>query len=106
MAEIEVGAAEAGGVVEARPGDGVTVRLPETPTSGYRWEVDPAAPAAVRPEADEYVPGDAAIGGGGTRVFRFRAGDPGDRSIRLVRRRSWEPLDQAAEAFEVTVRVT
>lgn len=104
MAVIGLEKADGGRVVEARPGDEVTVRLSETPTSGYRWEADADAPSALVPATDEYLPGDAALGGSGTRVFHYAVADAGTATIRLIHRRAWEPATEAIETFEVTVR--
>jgi predicted secreted protein len=105
MAVIELGSADAGRVVEARPGDDVIVRLSETPTSGYRWEADAGAASALLPATDEYLPGDGTLGGSGTRVFHYAVAVAGTATIRLVRRRAWEPATQAVETFAVTVTV-
>jgi len=69
-------------------GDLVEVRLPENPSTGYRWE--PAS--GVSEVVDAYYAqssGPAVAGAGGTRVFRVRIEDV--EEVLFVLRRSWEP---------------
>jgi len=105
MAEITLDMADTGRSRRAAPGDLVIVRLEETPTSGYRWEVGAFDPAVLEPEGDDFAPSTGAgIGGGGTREFRFRVVGLGADTLSLVRRRAWEPDTQPVEAFEATVQ--
>lgn len=82
MEVIELGAADDGRSVELRPGQVVVLRLPENPTTGYRWE----APAGLALLADSFEPGGAAAGAAGLRVLRFEAGAG---SYRFDLRRPW-----------------
>jgi inhibitor of cysteine peptidase len=73
-----------------RVGDDVVLRLPENPTTGYRWTLSTSADDALSLESDTYVPGEAKPGTPGVRVFRLRATAPGTVELRLHRRRRWE----------------
>lgn len=74
-------------------GDRVEIRLPENPTTGYRWELVSGV-IEVLDSVLEPTPGSAgALGAGGTRVLVVRVGD-GDELV-LELRRPWE-----AEALE------
>jgi predicted secreted protein len=106
MAVIDLGASDTSRVMEARPGDEVVVRLDETPSSGYRWEPDPDDASVLRPVSDDWAQAEPGIGSSGTRTFRFAVGDTPASTIRLIRRRSWEPATTAVEAFEVTLKVS
>lgn len=103
MAEIDLELADAGRSRAAAPGDLVIVRLDETPTSGYRWELDSHDPAVLQPDGDDYdpPPGDT-LGGGGTRKFRFKVIRSGTSPLKLIRRRPWD-ADSEVEAFETTI---
>jgi predicted secreted protein len=61
----------------------VVLRLPENPTTGYRWE----APDGVAVVHDEYLPPHgSAVGGSGERVFTFASpASPIDVSFALTR---------------------
>jgi inhibitor of cysteine peptidase len=107
VSDIHLDTAAAGLAISTSPADRLIVRLDETPTSGYRWEVEALDPAVLEPAGDEFIPAaDGAFGAGGTREFRFGVVGPGSTSLRLVRRRPWEPSEAAAETFEATIDST
>jgi len=92
------------GVYEAGVGQQVTVRLDETPTTGYQWEVVDA-PAGLEVETSAFEPPtSAAPGANGQRVVTLTAAEPGHHRVRLERRRAWEPA--AAETCEIVVHVS
>ncbi len=82
--------------VLATTGD-LQVELAETPTSGYRWEVEGAAPG-VEQLGDDYreSPGELVAGGSGIRTFRLHAPAAGSFELAFVLRRPWEsePLER------------
>jgi inhibitor of cysteine peptidase len=80
----------------------IVVRLPENPTTGYRWEADVDG-AALRVVGDELKTSAVPRGAGGVRVVRFEAVRPGPTTLRLVKRRRWER--EATEEFVVPLRV-
>ena len=92
------------GTYEARVGETVTVRLDETPTTGYQWEVV-GEPAGLCVEANTFEPpSSAAAGARGQRVVTLTAAEPGSHRLRMERRRAWEPA--AAETCEIVVHVS
>jgi predicted secreted protein len=82
--------------VRGAPGD-LKVELAETPTSGYRWEVERAVPG-VEVMGDDYLesPGELVAGGSGLRTFRLHATAAGSYELAFVLRRPWEsePLER------------
>lgn len=91
----ELGESDAGSRHRVRVGERVTVRLPETPTTGYRWEVlDPDPRLEL---VDDRFEGTAEPrGAAGVRVLVFEPAAAGVLGLRLVRRRRWgggEPVD-------------
>lgn len=106
MAEIGLDGDDTGRRIQAQPGDVLILRLDETPTSGYRWDLGDLDPAVLAHAGDEFSPASAdTVGGGGTRVFRFTVIGPGTSPLKLVRRRPWAP-DSIVEAFEATIDAT
>jgi inhibitor of cysteine peptidase len=94
-------------VLALAPGESFEIRLPENPTTGYVWEVEPVpgAVAAVVREAFEQEPADPRIvGRGGTKVFVFKAGLPGEGEVVLRLRRPWQ-RDVSIDSFVLTVKV-
>jgi inhibitor of cysteine peptidase len=93
--------------VEARPGDLIIIRLPENPTTGFRWTVDNVDPLCVEAQGSSFSPGrDGAVGGGGERTFSFQVkGEGGTGNIGLKLRREWETDASPVERYSVTVKV-
>ena len=92
-----------GQTVTLAVGQGLRLRLAENPTTGYRWSVSSSGDLVL--ESDLFAPGGSAIGGGGTREFRWRAGAAGRHPLALVQCRAWEPIDKAIGRFALTVVV-
>ena len=83
------------------------VRLDETPTSGYRWEVQGFEASVLQPAGDASVrAGSDRIGGAGHREFRFDVVGPGRCGLRLICRRSWEPESAAVDELHATIVAT
>jgi inhibitor of cysteine peptidase len=95
-------ASEKGQTVAVRSGETLTLRLPENPTTGYRWEVESFG--SLKPVGDAYEGGGASPGSAGARSFQWVAA-PGVHQLALVLRREWAPSDQPLERFAMTVRV-
>lgn len=104
MAEVVLDRASAGQTLSVASGDTVVVRVDETPTSGYRWEVADFDPTVLKLDDDAFTPaaGDR-VGGGGRHEFRFRVVGPGETGLRLMQRRSWEPETAATDELKATI---
>ena len=80
------------------------LRLPENPTTGYRWELSVSAGLSV--VDDTYVSSDTSgrlMGAGGNRVWKIAVSGKGTRSVRAVYRRSWEPVTGNEKVYLLTV---
>ena len=108
MTETVVGAGDNGRLVAVSVGDSVRIELPENPTTGFRWQMEPSSlgdVSALRLQSVEYQMAVAAgVGGGGRRVFRFSAVARGHVGLRLELLREWEG-QAARETFVITVDV-
>lgn len=93
-----------GRVVHVKQGEVVTVRLPENPTTGYRWQLEPLDGDVLAPLDDQYVAGSALAGAGGARTLRLSAARSGQAQVVLSLRRSWEKK-APIRTFSVTVSV-
>jgi inhibitor of cysteine peptidase len=102
MAAVSLTKANSGQSIEARQGDEIILRLPENPTTGYRWQIDGAD--GVEQETSEHTtdsdPPDPnpRLGKGGVQEFRFRAKEPGSRRLDLKHWREWEGERSVIEA--------
>jgi inhibitor of cysteine peptidase len=99
-----IGKNEDGETITLGVGDRLEIELPESPTTGYLWQLAPIEGVAAEVE-DSYVPAGAAPGAGGTRLFVITPRGPGRAELRLALRRSWEPPEKAVERFAVWVVV-
>ena len=105
MASISIEFQNDGQVIEATMADTVVIRLPETPTSGVRWEFD-ELDAALQPVGDDYElsPG-GGIGAASIRVLSLKPNQPGEYPIRLKRLQQWEGESSTDATFGVTLHV-
>ena len=88
--------------------DEIHVDLPETPSTGYVWEiVDPARQVLTFiGETFEPQDGNEAIGSNGERHFLFRVTTAGQAQLRLEMRRPWMDNVQPVARFETTISAT
>lgn len=100
---LELGPADAGTHRSVQVGDRTEVRLPENPTTGYRWQI-PSDDSRFRLVEDRFEGAQSPRGAGGVRVLVFDAVRSGSASLRLVKCRSWEsgnPLEKFAVDLDV-----
>lgn len=104
MAETVIELENAPEGVDVRPGERLRVRLPENPTTGYRWEVDPADQGVVEcTGAELHLPPSPATGAGGVREFHLAVRGPGVAEVRFTRRRPWGK-EEPAQTLRLQVR--
>jgi inhibitor of cysteine peptidase len=92
--------------IELSCGQRFEIRLPENPTTGFRWSiVSNGEPACIALD-NAYEPPDAlAHGQEGTHYWRFETAQAGEGTIELVYQRSWEHGKNPARRFTLHVRV-
>jgi uncharacterized protein YjbI with pentapeptide repeats len=108
--DVVLGPADRGRRIDIRPGDTVTVRLPENPTTGYQWQVAADSSAALSGIASLIHQGFApaatsAAGASGERTLVFEARAPGQASLRLLSKPSWRGDEAAAQDFALDLVV-
>ncbi|HZU67622.1 MAG TPA: protease inhibitor I42 family protein [Ktedonobacteraceae bacterium] len=92
--------------LDLQTGQKFEVRLPENPTSGFRWKLVSSGEPACEALEDVYEPPDPGIHGQeGMHYWRFEAVQAGYGQIELAYRRSWEPAENAARRFTLEIRV-
>jgi predicted secreted protein len=106
VARLDLTEADGGRSYPAVPGDLVVVQLAETPSSGYRWQLDAVDSDVLAPAGDSFRPAQEGLGGAGTRQLRFTATGAGRTGLRLVLLRGWAAGERPARRFEVTIHVT
>ena len=91
--------------IELRAGEEFEIRLPENPTTGFRWRlVSDGEPVCVL-QSDFFEPTDRTPGRGGSHYWRFLAAQVGLGNIDLVYRRSFEQQETPARRFTLQVRI-
>lgn len=95
-----------GKTIPLKVGAEATLRLPENPSTGYRWALDAAdsSIAAVSQATEEA--GGSAPGAGGAAQWTIRAAAPGSTTIKLKRWRPWEGDSSVVERYQITVTVS
>lgn len=84
-------------------GEQAVVRLPESATTGYRWQADYDG-AALRLINDRSESAETPRGASGDRILTFEAVRAGPASLHLAKRRSWES-EAPVEEFTVELDV-
>lgn len=97
--------ADDGRILAVHVGVAIALRLPDNPSTGYRWDVD-TDPAFVEVETGEFVSSSARVGGGGDAHWSFKAKRPGITKVTLRRWRPWEGERSVIERYEFTLKVS
>lgn len=105
MATIEVAGTDEGATISAAVGDTIVLRLPDNPTTGYQWELDPLPGTGLVAVESGFEPTSDLMGSGGTATWALQAQAPGTTVVRLKRWRQWEGESSVLERLVVTVTV-
>jgi inhibitor of cysteine peptidase len=82
----------------------LSLRLDESPTTGYAW-ADRSSGAVLTLESSDFALGSAAaVGGGGQRHLRYLVSAPGDAQLRVTLQRAWETDAPPADEFSLSVQ--
>ena len=92
--------------VPIKLGDIVHLTLNETPTTGFRWDIEEGNSAILEILSSEYnQPPGASVGGAGEHNWTFKARQAGNVRLVLKRWRAWEGDKSVAERFNITFRI-
>lgn len=104
MRKIVISQLDDGMIFQASEGDLISIRLSETPATGYLWEVKECDDQILKIQDQNYsVSSDSGVGGGGLRTISFVAKSPGMTKVQLNLRRKWEP--DPINTFCVTINI-
>jgi predicted secreted protein len=80
----------------------IELKFSESPTTGYRWELENGNDAASILETRyEQDPSPGRVGGGGVRTFRLQVARPLPLKLSFGLRRPWEPEAVERRVVEV-----
>ena len=99
---MELSQEDAGRRCAVRVGESVTITLPESPTTGYRWHPDVDSELLASSD-DSFEGAQDPRGAPGIRRLTFTALRAGSTTVRLVKKRAWEST--GVEAFEIPLDV-
>ncbi len=94
-----------GRTVEVKIGETIEVRLPENPTTGFRWQLTADGGPACAKIDDTFTAPSGPPGQGGTHVWKFKAVAAGEGDIELRHRRHWEAQGEPAKIFKLHVKI-
>lgn len=89
-------------------GQTFTLRLPATPSAGYRWELRRnAAPQLSLLAEPRFIPPEQAglVGTSGLMLWTFRASQPGRNQLHLDYRRPWDQGVAASRQLQCSIEV-
>lgn len=97
---------DSGRNVSVHAGEIVTVRLPENPTTGFKWTVESAG--SLQQTGNRYEPGggSGAPGAAGIRVMEFHAASEGESELRMKHWCEWEGEGSVTNRFAARITVT
>lgn len=104
MADTLLTRSDNGKAIDVKVGAGVTVRLDESPTTGYAWANKTAGDVLRLADSGHSMAAISSVGGGGVRTLRFRVEKSGSATLSLKLLRAWEGEASAIDAFSVAVR--
>jgi len=83
------------------------VRLPENPSTGFRWREENSDETALQFQGDAFVLDPASkIGGGGHRTFSYRALKTAEVKLHFGLRRPWERQQtNPADTFNILLSI-
>ena len=81
----------------------ITIRLPENPSTGYRWQF--LVSDGIELEKDSFSRTSSLIGAGGTRIWEGRVTKTGTRTISGIYKRSWETTSVHEKEFRISFDV-
>jgi inhibitor of cysteine peptidase len=106
MTTIKLDIHSSGRSIAAAPGDCLQLQLDENPSTGFRWNVEDDGSGVLVLEHDAFIrTHNDAIGAGGVRELQFAVAKPGQTTLRVSNRRSWESQKPPHATFELTVTV-
>ncbi len=103
MSEIILTDAKNGSRLSATIGDMLILKLPENPTTGYRWVVQTTKNLAQ--VGDDFFTKAVSAGAGGERCLRFAVQSQGEAQILAGLKRSWEADKVPNTVFKAVVDI-
>ena len=104
---MELSESDFGSTRELGAGEALLLRLPENPTTGYRWQVAQTGDGELELVEDRFESAagpKAAVGAAGERLLRFVGKRAGRVELTARQGRAWEAATAAGKSLSVVVR--
>lgn len=98
--------ADNGKDIDVHVGDTIVLRLPENPTTGFRWAFDDLDTGAVSAKEGDQTHSSEAVGSGGEMTWHLTPTAAGATPIKLKLWRHWEGDTSTRKRFAVTLKVS
>jgi len=98
--------ADNGKDIDVHVGDTIVLRLPENPTTGFRWAFDDLDTGAVSAKEGDHTHSSEAVGSGGEMTWHLTPTAAGSTPIKLKLWRHWEGDTSTRKRFAVTLKVS
>jgi inhibitor of cysteine peptidase len=107
MQELILTSADNGKSVSASLEDIIIIKIPENPTTGFRWEFEELDNKFLEMQTMDFLrESTTLIGTGGEKSFTLKIKQLGSTSIRLKLWRDWEGDSSVVQRYEVNIQVT
>jgi len=106
MAGLTLGPEADRNLFEIKVGSTILLRLPEAPTTGFRWMIESYDPAFLQEAGSSFELSQPPLfGSGGIRSMSFSTLQAGVTTLKLKCKQAWEQDDTNATFFQVTLAI-
>ena len=98
-----------GSIIQAQPGDTVTITLGENPSTGFIWNATTSGDLVITGRT--YTSGNpigemmGMVGSGGSLTYQLTVGKDHTQTFSAVQRRPGDPVNRTMSVFEITFSV-
>lgn len=94
-----------GMTLNLKVGDRFSIQLPENPTTGFQWAINPNQDGLLTLQKTSYIPASPQlIGSGGQKIWEFKVKKAGKTNLSLKYWRPWEGDSSIVDRYSVTVQ--
>lgn len=91
--------------VEVALNDAIVLRLPENPTTGYRWAVDQIDSDKLLLQSTHFSLLGAGAGASGEKTLTLKATQPGKTHLQLKLWRDWEGDASIIDRYQISIQI-
>jgi predicted secreted protein len=96
---------DSGKTITLRVGDKIAIKLAETPSTNYLWDIEQTDSNILKCLGSKYVQDPLSSEASGNRTFLFQALKPGTVHLKLKQWRLWESIKPIIGRFNAVIKV-